>query len=500
MKKLSIIIPVKNEEEKLSKIIKEVNKLNPLEIIVIVNGSTDNTKQIASSSQCKIIEYDEPLGHDIGRAIGAFHAKGEVLLFLDGDMIIPYMELIPFIEAIENGYDMALNNLESILKNNQRPHSVSIVKKVINDALGYSELSINSLVATPHAISRNALQHIGWKNLAIPPLAQMIALKEKLSLTCPAFVDVINRNKIRYELHIDQSLESPYKPIEDIIFGDHLLAIKKLIDWNGKHGAQDSRTQEFSKHYIHLKKNKIIKQSAVLTDTSKGNVYQITRIIHALFAAGAEEIVYISTENNPRKLNKILSTGVKLISLIDGTAPFVSRAIGASISSGDKVLFMDSSDYCSPEEIHQLFRVIEDGADVALLDQSLQLDNLHPINKLDSLQYFLNIVMKKPELWNNSLSYSPHVIRKKCIEKIGFDSLLFPPLAYVKLLEHDSKFSLVFTKKRLSSPKEYINDELMVADHLLALEYFLSKTNDRGNFSNGDRNFSALDDLVNKEC
>lgn len=500
MKKLSIIIPVKNEEEKLSKIIEEVNKLGPLEIIVIVNGSTDNTKQIASSSQCKVIEYDEPLGHDIGRAIGAFHAKGEVLLFLDGDMIIPYMELIPFIEAIKNGYDMALNNLERILKNNQRPHSVSIVKKAVNDLLGYSELSINSLVATPHAISRNALQHIGWRNLAIPPLAQMIALKKKLSVTCPAFVDVINRNKIRYELHIDQSLESPYKPIEDIIFGDHLLAIKKLMDWNGKHCSQDSRTQEFLKHYIHLKKNKIIKQSAVLTDTSKGNVYHLIRIIQALFAAGSEEILLISTENNPSKLKKILSTGVKLIPLTDGAAPFVSRAIGASLSSGDKVLFVDTSDYYSSKEIHNLFQVIEDGADVALLDQSLLLDNLHPIDKLNSLQYFLNIVMKKPELWNNSISYSPHAISKKCIEKIGYDSLLFPPLAYVKLLEHNFHFSVVFTEQRPSIPKEYIDNELMVVDHLLALEYFLSKSNDRGNFSNGDRNFSALDELVNKEC
>src|SRR4051812_22509781 len=103
-----------NEEETLESVIKELKKLNPFEIIVIVNGSTDNTKQIAESLECKVIEYKHPLGHDIGRAVGAYFATGDILLFLDGDIVIPYKELIPLITAIEEGHDIALNDLTSI--------------------------------------------------------------------------------------------------------------------------------------------------------------------------------------------------------------------------------------------------------------------------------------------------------------------------------------------------------------------------------------------------
>lgn len=505
VRKLSIIIPVKNEEEKLFDVIEEVKKLDPLEIIVIVNGSSDNTKKIASSSHCKVIEYNESLGHDIGRAVGAFYAKGEILLFVDGDIIITHMELLPFITAIEDGYDIALNNLEKILKNNQRPHSVSIVKKVINDLFGYSVLSINSLVATPHAISRNALQNIGWRNLAEPPLAQAIALKKKLSVICPAFVDVVTRNKIRYELHIDKSMETPYKPIEDIIFGDHLLAVKQLIDWYGNRGgAQDFRDRNYLKNIMYMKQNNStkqkngIKRSAVLSDDTKGNIHHLLKIIQAIFQAGTEEVIFISTEKDNSKLEKILSTGVKHISLLEDVGPFVSRAIGAAFSSGEKILFIDNHEYFSAHDIQNLFQVIEHGSDVSLIDRSQILDNLHPLDNLNSIQYFLNIAIKKPELWNNSLTYSPHVISKKCIEKIGFDSLMIPPLAYVKLHENNFNFSLVSTGQKLFIPITHVDFQILLGDHVEALEYFLSKSNERGNFSTGDRKFSALDELVKK--
>ena len=46
-KQLSVIIPVQNEEETIEQVILEARKIEPLEIIVVVNGSIDHTADIA---------------------------------------------------------------------------------------------------------------------------------------------------------------------------------------------------------------------------------------------------------------------------------------------------------------------------------------------------------------------------------------------------------------------------------------------------------------------
>ena len=55
--------------------------MKPFEIIVVVNGSSDTTKEIAEGAGCRVVYYEEALGINIGRAIGAKKAKGDILLF-----------------------------------------------------------------------------------------------------------------------------------------------------------------------------------------------------------------------------------------------------------------------------------------------------------------------------------------------------------------------------------------------------------------------------------
>jgi len=85
--KLSIIIPTYNEEEYLPKLLYSIKEQNfkDYEIIVADAGSTDKTKEIAESNNCKVIPGGLPA---VGRNNGAKIAEGELLLFLDSDVVL----------------------------------------------------------------------------------------------------------------------------------------------------------------------------------------------------------------------------------------------------------------------------------------------------------------------------------------------------------------------------------------------------------------------------
>ena len=82
---ISIIIPTKNEEELLPTLLRSIKKqtLAPHEVIVADAYSDDNTRDIARSFGCKVIDGGMP---GAGRNLGADVATGEFLLFLDADV------------------------------------------------------------------------------------------------------------------------------------------------------------------------------------------------------------------------------------------------------------------------------------------------------------------------------------------------------------------------------------------------------------------------------
>jgi len=85
---LSIIIITKNEEKYLPKLLNSIKKqdFKDYEIIVSDAGSTDKTVAIAEKFGCKVVKGGIPT---VGRNNGAKHAKGDIFLFLDSDVIFP---------------------------------------------------------------------------------------------------------------------------------------------------------------------------------------------------------------------------------------------------------------------------------------------------------------------------------------------------------------------------------------------------------------------------
>ena len=90
--KVSVIIAVYNEEKHLKQCLESLAKqsLKNFEIIVVDDGSVDQTWQVLSaiqSSKPKIQKFKQKhQGPALARNYAARQAKGEILVFVDGDM------------------------------------------------------------------------------------------------------------------------------------------------------------------------------------------------------------------------------------------------------------------------------------------------------------------------------------------------------------------------------------------------------------------------------
>lgn len=92
---LSVIIPTRNRalflEDALESILKQTLSLDDFEILVVDNGSTDQTAEVVrefnvKNNQIRYFYVSEP-GLHVGRHVGDREAKGEILVFVDDDII-----------------------------------------------------------------------------------------------------------------------------------------------------------------------------------------------------------------------------------------------------------------------------------------------------------------------------------------------------------------------------------------------------------------------------
>jgi len=106
-KKVSVIIPARNEENNLPFLMQDLNKQSclPYEIICVDDDSTDKTAGIAESFGAKLIKItDKPegwTGKSFACQTGANIASGELLLFLDADVRLQ----VNAVKKIEKAYE-----------------------------------------------------------------------------------------------------------------------------------------------------------------------------------------------------------------------------------------------------------------------------------------------------------------------------------------------------------------------------------------------------------
>ncbi|EKU99179.1 putative glycosyltransferase [Leptolyngbya sp. PCC 7375] len=85
---ISIIIPVHNGGDSFKRCLMAVEKLNPQprEVIVVANGDTDGSWNVAKQFGATVVRLPEATGPGIARNMGAKIARGKYLFFIDADV------------------------------------------------------------------------------------------------------------------------------------------------------------------------------------------------------------------------------------------------------------------------------------------------------------------------------------------------------------------------------------------------------------------------------
>lgn len=106
---VSIILPAKNEAGGLRKTLPALRSLYPdAEIIVVDDGSTDETAAIASGLGARVVSHPYSKGNGAAIKSGARAATGEILVFMDADGQHKPEDVARLLARFNEGYDMVV--------------------------------------------------------------------------------------------------------------------------------------------------------------------------------------------------------------------------------------------------------------------------------------------------------------------------------------------------------------------------------------------------------
>lgn len=111
---LSIIIPAKNEAAVIGDVVSAVRQIyDDSEIIVVDDGSTDDTAMLAQQSGARVVSHPISLGNGAAIKTGARAASGDIFVMMDGDGQHKAEDIERLLGMLDQGYGMAIGARDS---------------------------------------------------------------------------------------------------------------------------------------------------------------------------------------------------------------------------------------------------------------------------------------------------------------------------------------------------------------------------------------------------
>jgi glycosyltransferase involved in cell wall biosynthesis len=116
MKKVSVVIPAKDEESTLGKLLEDLYKVIPqlssyeFEVICVDDHSTDATASIAQSFGAKVIENKSKSGKGMTLRAGFKEATGDIFVMMDADYSHQPEHLPIFLDALVDGVGLVIGS------------------------------------------------------------------------------------------------------------------------------------------------------------------------------------------------------------------------------------------------------------------------------------------------------------------------------------------------------------------------------------------------------
>lgn len=106
---ISIVIPARNEGESLCSLLPAIKQLHKnAEIIVVDDGSTDDTVSICETNGTRVISHPYNKGNGAAIKTGVRAAHGDVIVCMDADGQHTPADIPRLLETLETGYDMVV--------------------------------------------------------------------------------------------------------------------------------------------------------------------------------------------------------------------------------------------------------------------------------------------------------------------------------------------------------------------------------------------------------
>ncbi len=181
--KISVVVPLMNEEENIKYLIEEVDKAlkdYDYELILVDDGSTDNTVEEIKkymNNKTKLVVLNRNYGQTSAMAAGIEVANGDIIVTIDGDLQNDPNDIPMMIEKLQQGYDVVAGIRAKRKDEPFRKFLSKIANKIIRKVTG---VQITDYGCTLKVFKKDVAKNLGLYgelHRFIPILASMYGAK-----------------------------------------------------------------------------------------------------------------------------------------------------------------------------------------------------------------------------------------------------------------------------------------------------------------------------------